>query len=42
MQLWSFEIKELEKLYGSFKGHFPDLEKEVERFINLWNTSLRF
>ena len=31
MPIWSAEIKELEKLYESFKGQFPDLEKELER-----------
>jgi tetratricopeptide (TPR) repeat protein len=33
MEIWSSEIKELEKLYNSFKGHFPDLEKEMEQLI---------
>ena len=33
MALWSAEIKELEKLYESFKGQLPDLEKELERLI---------
>jgi hypothetical protein len=28
MQIWSAEIKELEKLYSSFKGQLPHLEKE--------------
>jgi tetratricopeptide (TPR) repeat protein len=30
MPIWSAEIKELESLYASIKGHFPDLEKELE------------
>ena len=31
MPVWSAEIKELEKLYESFKGQLPDLDKELER-----------
>jgi TolB-like protein len=33
MAIWSSEIKELDKLYESLKGHLPDLEKELERLI---------
>ena len=33
MAIWSSEIKELEKLYGSLKGQLPGLEKELERLI---------
>src|SRR4030066_2247923 len=33
MAIWSAEIKELEKLFESLKGHFPDLEKELEQLI---------
>jgi len=33
MALWSAEIKELERLYESFKGQFPELKKEMERLI---------
>jgi TolB-like protein len=33
MAIWSSEIKELEQLYASLKGHFPELEKELERLI---------
>ncbi|MBN1183170.1 MAG: hypothetical protein JXB49_12830 [Bacteroidales bacterium] len=29
MPIWSAEIKELEKLYESFKGQLPELEKEI-------------
>ena len=29
MAIWSSEIKELEKLHESLKGHFPELEKEL-------------
>jgi TolB-like protein len=33
MQIWSSEIKELETLYTSIKGQFPELEKELEQLI---------
>jgi len=33
MQIWSAEIKELETLYTSLKGRFPELEKELEQLI---------
>ena len=33
MAIWTSEIKELEKLFESIKGHLPDLEKELERLI---------
>jgi len=33
MAIWTSEIKELEILYESFKGHFPELEKELEQLI---------
>ena len=33
MAIWSAEIKELEKLYESFKGQLPDLEKELVRLV---------
>ena len=33
MQIWSAEIKELESLYTSIKGRFPELEKEMEQLI---------
>jgi serine/threonine-protein kinase len=33
MAIWTSEIKELEKLYESFKGQLPDLVKELERLI---------
>jgi len=33
MTIWSAEIKELEKLYESLRGHFPELEKELEQLI---------
>jgi TolB-like protein/tetratricopeptide (TPR) repeat protein len=31
MAIWTSEIKELETLYESFKGQFPNLEKELEQ-----------
>ena len=33
MPIWSAEIKELEKLYESFQGKLPALEKELEPLI---------
>jgi TolB-like protein len=33
MTLWSAEIKELETLYTSIKGRFPELEKELGQLI---------
>jgi hypothetical protein len=33
MQIWSAEIKELETLYTSIKGHYPELEKDLEHLI---------
>jgi len=33
MLIWSAEIKEVEKLYESLKGQFPDLEKELGQLI---------
>ncbi len=34
MAIWSYEIKELEKLYESLKGQLPELEKELEQLID--------
>jgi tetratricopeptide (TPR) repeat protein len=34
MAIWSTEIKEIEKLYESFKGQQPDLEKELAQLIH--------
>lgn len=33
MTIWDGEIKELGKLYGSFKGNLPDIVKELEQLI---------
>lgn len=33
MQIWSSEVKEIEKLYVSVKGHSPELANELERLI---------
>ena len=33
MTFWTGEIKELEKLYESFKGHLPGIVKELEQLI---------
>jgi len=30
MTIWDGEIKELGKLYGSFRGNLPDIVKELE------------
>jgi uncharacterized protein YutE (UPF0331/DUF86 family) len=30
MRIWSYELKDIEKLYESLKGHLPELEKELE------------
>ncbi len=34
MTIWSAEIKDLVKLWQSFKGHHPILEKELEKLIS--------
>ena len=33
MAIWTAEIKELERLYESFKGQFPKLEIELEQLV---------
>jgi hypothetical protein len=33
MNIWDREIEELDKLYDSFKGHIPDIVKELEQLI---------
>jgi hypothetical protein len=33
MQIWSAEIKELESLYTSIKGKFPEFKKDLEYLI---------
>jgi TolB-like protein len=33
MQIWSAEIKELESLYTSIKGRYPELEKDIDHLI---------
>lgn len=33
MPVWSGEIKEIERLYQTIKGRFPEIEKELERLI---------
>src|SRR4030043_1310674 len=33
MTIWSAEIKELELLYTSIKGRFPELEKDLKHLI---------
>ena len=34
MSIWYYEIKELEELYESPGGKFPELEKELQSLIN--------
>ncbi|MFN8254483.1 MAG: hypothetical protein U0W24_02260 [Bacteroidales bacterium] len=33
MTIWAGEIQEIEKLYTSFKGQIPDLDKEIEPLL---------
>jgi len=33
MTIWANEIKELDKLYLTFKGHIPDIVKEMEQLL---------
>ena len=33
MNIWSTEIKDIERLYNSLQGSFPNLEKELKRLI---------
>ncbi|MFN8254482.1 MAG: hypothetical protein U0W24_02255 [Bacteroidales bacterium] len=33
MTIWTGEIQEIEKLYSSFKGQIPDLDKEIEPLL---------
>jgi TolB-like protein/Tfp pilus assembly protein PilF len=40
MQIWSAEIKELEVLYTSIKGKFPELERELEQLIETKDTNV--
>jgi TolB-like protein/Tfp pilus assembly protein PilF len=35
MAIWSGEIKELEALYASLKGQFPELEKELDQLLEI-------
>jgi len=40
MAIWSAEIKELERLYESFKGQFPVLEKELAQLIQFGDPNV--
>jgi hypothetical protein len=40
MTLWATEIKELETLYTSIKGRFPELEKELEQLIEIKDANV--
>jgi hypothetical protein len=33
MAIWTTEIRELEKIYESIKGQFPELEKELGHLL---------
>jgi tetratricopeptide (TPR) repeat protein/TolB-like protein len=37
---WSGEIKELDRLYESFKGNLPDIEKELEQLIRTQDANV--
>jgi len=40
MTIWSSEIKELERLYKSFNGKLPNLEKELEQLIKTQDANV--
>jgi anti-anti-sigma factor len=40
MQIWTVEIKELEILYNSIKGRFPELEKDLETALKDVDSNL--
>jgi TolB-like protein/Tfp pilus assembly protein PilF len=40
MTIWTGEIMELEKLYNTFKGQFPDLDKELEQLIRTQDANV--
>ncbi len=40
MQIWSVEIRELESLYTSIKGSFPELEKDLEQLIKTGDANV--
>jgi adenylate cyclase len=40
MTIWSAEINELDKLYKSFKGQLPELEKELEQLIRTQDANV--
>jgi hypothetical protein len=40
MTNWSGETKELDKLYESFKGHLPEIEKELEPLIKTQDANV--
>ena len=40
MQIWSAEVLKLSDLYNSLKGHFPDLEKELEPLIRTTDANV--
>lgn len=40
MKIWSAEINEIAKLYESFEGHLPNLEKELEQLIRTHDANV--
>jgi tetratricopeptide (TPR) repeat protein len=40
MTIWAGEIKELDKLYESFKGQLPDIVKELEQLIRTQDANV--
>jgi len=40
MTIWESEIKELDKLYDSFKGYLPDIVKELEQLIKTQDANV--
>ena len=42
MAIWSVEIKELEILYESLKGHFPEVEKELNQLFSSNDPNVLF
>jgi tetratricopeptide (TPR) repeat protein len=40
MSIWSAEIKEIERLYQTIKGRFPEIENELERLIKTYDENI--
>jgi hypothetical protein len=39
MKIWENEIRDIEKLYSSFKGQIPDLEMELLTWMGKYNQT---